>query len=294
ALLTGLFSPGWCEDDFSDLVIFATNSVYIKRGVNVDSGDVVVNGASDGPTLDGGVALSVDKDGIFAGDLKADSIILDKNVAVGGDVLCNNELGATCDDVLDLPVFDNPPPFREAVGRAGAADVAVGPGETVTLDPGAYADITVNKGGSVVFTGGIYDIGSIISVDAGGGRCGHAPCRSLLFEAPADLRILGVFNMGGDSYIGLADGVPAAASDIIFYVGGANMAPDDPGSEPTAVSIGKDSGVAANILAANGTLWIRKNARITGARLIGASVSRWDDLKNRPYWEGLYNVQTIF
>ena len=41
--------------NFSDVAIFATNSVRIDNGAQVTSGHVVVNNASPGPTLSPGV-----------------------------------------------------------------------------------------------------------------------------------------------------------------------------------------------------------------------------------------------
>ncbi len=45
---------------FSEVVVFATNSVRLKNRAAIVSGDVVVNDASPGPTLQEGWELSLD------------------------------------------------------------------------------------------------------------------------------------------------------------------------------------------------------------------------------------------
>ncbi len=259
--LIGLSPTAWSQDliEFSDVVIFATNSAHLKDKSAIQSGDVVVNDFSNGQTLDG-VELSIEKESTLAGGARADSIALNPTASISGTVECNDGSGVTCGG-LDLPVFQALPPFQQAVLRPDAADVVVGEDQTASLDAGDFADITTGKRATVVFTGGIYNIGSITAGDSS----------RLEFLAPTVLRILGRFTTGKEGFLGPGAGSTAAASDIILFVGGTNQVPEDPGSKPAAATLRDKSVVEANVWAANGTVRAEKEVVVTGA-LLGRDV----------------------
>ena len=270
--------------DFSDVVIFATNSVHINQGVMVSSGDVVVNDSSPGPVLNAGVELSIMRTVTIAGNAMADSINLSNKANILGTRECNapDSSGVVCTG-LALPVFFEVPAFQEAVLRTEpplphdpglGEDVAVGLAEEKTLDAGFYGDITIDKGGRLVFSGGVYNIGSIMPVSTTGGPCSPDPCRRLEFQAPTDLRIFGRFDTNKDALIGPEEGSGISAADIVIYVGSSNLDPTDPSSLPPAATVGQRSTIEANFYAANGTIKIDKDSFVEGA-LLGRDI--WID-----------------
>ena len=83
------------EEGFSEVVIFAANSVYIKQNATIMSGQVVANNASPGPWLASGVELvvGVSVDTSPESTLYADSIRVKDGAVVSGDVyVTENEL----------------------------------------------------------------------------------------------------------------------------------------------------------------------------------------------------------
>lgn len=284
AILAFILSSGvQAADDFSEVVIFATNSVWINQGTHVNSGDVVVNDASPGPVLNLGVELSIARKAHIFTNVTADSISLAKQGIIDGSVDCNalDSAGVVCTG-LSLPVFSQPPVFQQAELRTPplpphdpglGEDIAVGAGLTVTLDAGYYGDITIDKDSTLVFSGGVYNIRSILSVSSTGGPCG-VPCRSLEFVAPSDLRIFDRFNTNKDAFIGPAAGSGISAAEIVLYVGGSNFDPGNPASVPVAATVGQGTTIEANIYAAYGTIKIDKESFVTGA-LLGRDI--WID-----------------
>jgi hypothetical protein len=243
-------------EGFADVVVFATNSIHISRGTEL-KGNVVVNEASSGPTLNPGYELALDRGVVISGNIKADSIDKDKGASVSGTVSCNDGAGVSCTG-LSLPVF--PPAdilalFKEAQVRAGAEDVQVPKNGTVSLAEGDFADVKVEAGGEIIFNGGVYNIGSLMA----------GKLTRLVFMAPTELRIAGMFSQGRDSFMGPGPGSTASPSTIILFVGGENLVPDDPNSVPAAATVNQNSVVEANIWANNGTVWINKTASFVGA-----------------------------
>lgn len=241
--LSGLAPAASGQDDFFDVVLFATNSIVLGHNTEVLSGNVVVNDFSDGPTLRGDAELSIDKKGSFAGDLVADSIVLDKKNDVSGAVSCNDGFGVTCSG-LSLPVFESAdlPEDRTAVLAPEASDVDVPEGGQASLDAGSYTDITAGDDATIVFTGGVYNIGSILAGNDA----------SLEFLAPTEIRILGMLGMGNGAFIGPGAGSTASASAIEIFVGGTNLHPNDPGSVPAAANFNNNATLEAVFFVPNG------------------------------------------
>ncbi|MEE8525335.1 MAG: hypothetical protein V3T72_15470, partial [Thermoanaerobaculia bacterium] len=261
-ILIGSATPARSQD-LSEAAIFATNSARIENGAQVESGSVVVNDFSPGPTLStNGEELVVNKDALIAGDAIADSIQKHNTAIIGGSVECNalDSSGVSCGG-LSLPVILTLPPFFTANIPGGAPDVTVARAETVSIDAGDYADIVVADGapngsipgGKLIFTGGVYNIGSLLSKDRS----------TLEFAAPTELRIQGLFATGKDSTAGPTGS--ATAETIILYVAVTNLDPADPRSKPAAATVGGT--FAGNIYAPNGTIVLGNASDSTGAYL---------------------------
>lgn len=274
--------PVVAPEGFDSIVIFATNSVDIKRASSV-IGDVVVNDASEGPTLVPGFELELARDSSVDGDVTADSIELDRGASVTGDANTNDltdkggTIGGSVVSPLALPVFDELPVFQEAFPTA--IDVHVAAGTTEVLPPGRYGALTIAQTGVLVLSG-LYDFESVSAVSTAGGQCPF-PCRSIHFAGAADVRVAGRFEIGKDAYVGPVDaqGAPAAcpvapgagSAQAILYVGGTNGVAEDPSSDPSAFAVGQSSCLAGNVYAPNGRIQIDKDSVVTGA-LVGLDV----------------------
>ncbi len=275
--------------DLPAAAIVATNSVLIRKNSHI-TGDVVVNDASPGPTLSSGFELAIHQNTVVQGNLKADSTALDNHASISGEVAYNNlsNSGATTGSLstpLPLPVFSMLPAFHTAVPRPGAADVTVGASQTVTLPAGDYGLIQVAGTGTVVFTGGIYNVGAI---QTGPGSCA-VPCRTLSFSAPADVRVAERLDLGSDAFVGPAAGSGVTAAQIILYIGGIDGATGALGSLPRAVNFGRGSTVQANVYAPNGTISLGRDSSVTGAFLArdvlieqGSTITAASYFANRP------------
>lgn len=212
--------------DFGEVVLFATHGIHVNTGASV-MGDVAVNSAGLGPFLDEGVELAVDRKATVTGNLFADSIDLDRDSTVNGNLLYNElfndgaAVNGTATQGLTLPVFSRLPAFQPAVFNATAQDVTVGPDQTKTLAAGDYRNIRIDATGTVIFSGGTYNVLSIGTLATVGGQC-STPCRQILFSAPTELRIQGRFAAEKNSKIGPAPGATTGAAGIAIHVGGGN------------------------------------------------------------------------
>ncbi len=278
---------------FSSVAVFATHSAWLQLGSDVLSGDVVVNEAGVGPFLTTGQELTIG----FAAttpagfSVKADTLRVRRTAVVNGTVFCNEltdgTRSITCNP-LSLPVFDTLPPFVAEPPRAGAPDIFVPIGGSTVLPPGDYGNLRVRFGGTVIFTGGIYNIRHI---DAG-------LATNLLFDAASEIRVADKFSIDADSFLGPNTGAAVGASDIIFYVAGINGTSGTLGAVPKAAKIGIDAEAHANFYVPNGTLWLRAGSNVFGAFLgrdvnvgVGAQVTLDSFFVNQP---PVADPQTVF
>jgi hypothetical protein len=259
--MAGLAVPALAQDGFDDVVIFATNSAYLEQASDVHSGAVVVNDVSAGPTLASGTELTIGLATFVGADslVIADSIKVKESAVVLGDVRCNelddNSGAVTCSDRPVLPFFATLPPFKSE--PAGTVDVTVALAGSAVLDPGDYRDVKVKHNGTLILSGGVYNLRNL---DAG-----HAT--SLLFEAPSEVRIADKLILGQNSFLGPDSGASIGARDIVLYVAGVNGTSGALGATPKAATLGLATDVFANVYAPNGTLWIRQATIATGAFL---------------------------
>jgi hypothetical protein len=253
--------PAEAQVGFEGISVFATNSVWVKQNADVVSGSVVVNDASPGPTLVAGFELAIGLSVTTSAgtNLVADSIDVRSGAVVLGELFCNEIDDGTgalgCDRALDLPVFLQLPPFQFA--PAGASDVTVPIGDSAVLAPGSYRDVKVRQNGTLVLTGGVYDLRNLevgLSAD-------------LVFEAPSRVRIADKLEVTQNAFVGPTTGAAFGARDIVLYVAGINGSSGNLGADPKAAKLGIDAVVHANVYAPNGTLWIRDGSVVTGAFL---------------------------
>lgn len=193
-------------------------------------------------------------------DIRADSIAIAGQAVVSGAAFCNDlddSTGTVTCSPLGLPVFAELPVFEEADVRPEAEDVFVAASTTVVLAEGAYRDITVDPLGTVVFSGGIYDVLSITGADDA----------SLLFDAPSQIRVEGKLFTGKNAILGPSAGAAIGAADIVFYVGGINGVSGGISEKPAAVMLKDRNSVTANIYAPRGRAQVSKESVVNGAIL---------------------------
>ena len=248
---------------FSDVVIFGTNSVRLGSNGQVLAGHVVVNNASPGPTLTPGFELGIqNNEKTPAGyAIVGDSIQISSNATIDGNVFYNNlSNSGTINGSLNtplppFPIFAPLPAFQTAT--PGTTDVTVPANQTQTLAPGAYRNIQLGNNATLRFSPGIYDINSITA-----GKNATLSFQNLV-SGTTKVRVLNQVTTDSKPTIGPDDADPLKAAKIIFYVAFASGA----GLTPPAVTIGDSGTIQANVYAPNGTLVLGEKVTATGAFL---------------------------
>ncbi|HEX3129471.1 MAG TPA: Ig-like domain-containing protein, partial [Thermoanaerobaculia bacterium] len=253
------------------VAVLATNSVALRTGADVLSGDVIVNQAGAGPFLNG-AELSVGGTVTTPSDydVQGDSLTVAAGAVVGSDVrynqLTNNgTINGSQTGSLPLPVFSALPAFLTAT--PGTTNVSVAQNGTRTLAAGSYLDLVVGRKGTVTFTGGVYHFRTI-TVDREA---------KLYFSAASEVRVQQKLSTKNLTTIGPAPGATIDASSILVYVAGVNGTSGGLTATPKTVEIGLDNVLKANLYVPNGTSWLQDRTLATGAFLgkdidVGANV----------------------
>ncbi|MCB0304982.1 MAG: T9SS type A sorting domain-containing protein [Calditrichaeota bacterium] len=236
-----------------DAVIFATNSVKLQQNAKILSGDVIVNQAGNG------VELVVDQNAKIASgyEVKANRIKVNKKARIDSDVFYNElsndgTITGSLNTPLTLPVYTSLPPFITAA--PGNNDFTVPKKGTQTLNAGDYRNISIKQQGTLIFSGGIYNLSDL-----------NAEQKSkLLFAAPCEIRVGGKLLIAQNSLVGPQTGSGVEAGDIIFYIAGND---GNSGAGSRAAKIEQKCNVFANFYVPNGTLWFNQNVKATGAFL---------------------------
>lgn len=145
----------------------------------------------------------------------------------------------------------------------GTAPVTVRRNQTFTLAAGAYGNVSVESGATLVLSGGLYQLRSL-DVDQNA---------TVLFRGATDLRIKTELDTANKVKLVTDNGVSGLrASQVVIYVEGADENSrrgerDDDGDDhgSSAVSLGSQNVVQANIYAPNGTIWMRSKTQGTGS-----------------------------
>ena len=252
--------------ELSSFSVFATNSVWIRQGADINSGNIGVKDVSPGPWLASQSEVTVGIN-VYVADgvsIYGDSIKV-KTGASAFDVyynkLTNNgTIRGSENTPLSLPLDIMMPPFPTPV--PGTEDHDILQGGSLTLSPGSYGETMVRKNATLTLTGGTYhfenlDLGILNA--------------KVLFQAPTDMIINNRLKPGKDAFIGPEDGSGISAKDIRIYVCGINGSTGNLGATPKAARIGFNNTLHANIYAPFGTLWIKKGTIAEGS-FIGRDV----------------------
>ncbi len=249
-------SPG-----VGNAVLLAKNSIQIDNTTVIVSGDVIVNNATSGPVL-GEAALSLDRAVTTPAGYKivATSIDLDSGAAAGGAAYYNTltnqgTIAGTQFSPLALPVFAGFPP---ALARApGSDNVTIANNGQLTLNEGAYGNLTINKGATLRLSGGGYSFQSI-TVASGG---------SIRYAAPSDIVVAGRADFGANSVVSPADGSGLTPVAMRIQVDGINGTTGALGATPPSVHAGQSSRILATLYATAGSLILDQSVEGNGAFL---------------------------
>ena len=178
-----------------------------------------------------------------------DNVVINKRGTVLGSVTSPMAI-----PYLTMPAFP--------VVTPGTVAKEVPKNGTLTLGPGAYGTVHVSKGGTLILTGGLYQMRSL-DVDQ------NATVR---FRGATEIRIKTELSTASKARLILDQQVPGlGASQIVIYVEGTdstcshNDGDDDDDNGPAAVHIGQSNVVQANIYTATGTVWLKSKTQATGA-----------------------------
>ena len=252
------------DPGLAQAVVVATNSARLKNQAEVSSGDVVVNSAAAGDTLQSGDELDLDPRAVTSAgsDLKANRLRVKNNAVVGGDVFYNSLsnqgtiLGARVTP-LSLPVFASLPPFHRESPFPDGLDVTVAAGGYALLPDGDYGAVHVGASGTLIFEGGTYNLRSLTG-DNGA---------QLLFAAPAEVRVEERLSTGSGAVLGPEPGSGVSPHDLVIYVAGSNGGTGGLLSTPLAAEIGNGNHLTLSFYVPNGTLRLGHATIATGAFL---------------------------
>jgi hypothetical protein len=243
-----------------DAVLFATNSILLSDSTSINSGSVIVNNALPVKTTTPAAELTLGKFVATAGgyNLKANKVIVGSGDKIQSNVLYNKltnnggTISGNSTSSLTLPVVTALPAFNSAT--PGTKSVTVGINGQTTLSPGNFGNVVLLDGGTLIFSGGTYNINYLLA----------GINTKILFGGKSEVRIAGQLVTVWNTTIGPALGSGINASQIVFYVAGT----DGPIlGLPKAATIGPKSAIVANIYAKNGTLWLTGASIATGAFL---------------------------
>ena len=264
-------------------VAFSRDMTWLRAGATVVTGDVGANdrrlgghggdmGADDGDRDDvtvrvgvgatmqqassrvvGDTVLLLNKSSVYN---VVDNFLLNKKGTVLG-----SQASPMAVPFMTFPAFPTVTP--------GTQNVTVAKNKTVTLGSGDFGVVHVSAGGTLVLTGGRYQM---LSLDLDRSA-------TLLFRAATEIRVKTELDSTAKVRLILDPAVPGlSASQMVIYVEGSNevchhLEPDDDGDDigPASVHIGTENIVQANIYAANGTVWLKSKTQATGA-FIGVHV----------------------
>ena len=251
--------------NLGSFVVFSSEYTKLNEGAKVYTGNVGANSSLPNPS--GGAD---DKEEVEIGErvrmLQAGSNVVGDTVRVRADaqvynIHFNEKFFSKDATILGsqvtpqaLPVLLTLPTLPTIT--PGTGDIEVQSNQTLTLAAGSYRKITVKNKGTLVLTGGAYHVATLdIRQEA-----------KLYFTGPTEVRVKNEMDTDSSAYIGPAPSAPTLkASQIVFYVAGVDDEVGGTDLGPTAVQIGEQNTVKANIYAPNGTVWLRANAIATGA-----------------------------
>lgn len=250
-------------------LVGSQKEVVVEENVSIDGGVISVtdktkiekSGVVNG-NVDSGGEVTIEEDTAVDGDLIAlDKVILKKNSSITGDVTSADDVDADGDATVGGTITENaavPPlagiPLPTLGLTSGGSNVTVNEGDTVTLSPGSYRNVTLEKNATLILEEGLYHFRKL-SADEDA---------SLEFEGPTIVNV--------EKNIECKKGLEMSGTDaenvLIQCDGGTVKLESDSG--------GDKSTILGTFVAPNATIQVGKNASITGA-LFGEEVVLEED-----------------
>jgi hypothetical protein len=245
-------------EPYTDIALFAENSLTINDGTTINSGDILVNRKSQpgDPGVELSIGTGVETPAGYA--VKADRVQISDRSTIGGDLYYNEltNAGTINGDMISpllLPVKELPPFETTDPAVVDAEDFTVDNRVDATISPDTYRDITLQPHSSLTMSPGEYHFRDFLAKSD----------TKIYFEGPTTIHVLHGLSGDNSSYFGPANGSTVSASEVVIYVQGT----DGESSYPQSVNLNPKSVVFANLYAPNGTMLIDKQAKVTGAFL---------------------------
>ena len=266
--------------------LIATNSMEIRSRAKVHSGFVGVLGYGTRPLLGGRAELAMGTRAMTAAGVRvsAPRVRLRNRVEIAGTLVYTKYVLSSRTVFIgeEIQVGEHYWPLFDGVGlpefEAGTPDherVDVRSGRTALLDAGAYGTVRVRSRGTLILSGGTYDVRHF---DIGSQA-------RVLMARPTTIRVEGSFDMGDRSYFGPEnDGLDLA--QIRVYVNGEERSnsddDDDDGGDRVsrAVDVGNRALVVGQVYAPHGTIHLHARSRAVGLfiaynLIVGSDAEVW-------------------
>jgi len=183
--VTPTSTPTPMPTNIGGYAVFGLNSVWLRIGSDLHSGNVGALDASNGAVLNRDSEVTIGRKVVFhdpASVIMGDSVTLKRKAMVND--LFYNELDAANNAVysdtstpLLVPLSVTLPPFPTIT--PGATDYIIGRKDSLELPAGAYGSVSMKKNSVLILTGGVYHFNNI---DLGRKS-------QLLVTAPTEIRI---------------------------------------------------------------------------------------------------------
>ncbi|HCI45360.1 MAG TPA: hypothetical protein DE315_07530 [Candidatus Omnitrophica bacterium] len=263
--------------NITDYSILARESIHIDKKATVLSGFVGVNDPSAAPSFKQEVQLLVDKKVLLEEGtrLTAPSIFIKRDSVIKGDIYYKDrfftqENVTTTGDIVilsdpnDWPLINMPDPPACAPDTTNPLTVVKN--SQMTMPPGRYGDVRLNRKATLILPGGEYHLNSFYADEDA----------RILFSGPATFCVADTFQTRSDVFWGPQNDITTlSGADIQIFVNGTDTY-ENPGrhsredfkkhpKRDAVAQIGKKNVFFGQVMALNGTLEIEKAAQVNGA-----------------------------
>jgi len=243
-------------DGFS---VLAIDSLLIKAGATINSGNVAVINSGCSPCLKKDFEAKLGKDSYLADGvcLYADTVKLKKGSSVHtvyyNEIFGKGTIRGAENGQIAVPLNVAIPDFPTT--EIADNNILIPKNETQTVDPGVYGTVKVKKNSTLILSGGVYYFGGLeLKKNA-----------NLIAQGPSEIIIKENLNTNQYVYIGPDEGAGFGANQLTLYASGATAIDDE--NSPKAVKIGSNSIIKANLYAPNGTIHIKSGSNLEGAAI---------------------------